>query len=137
MDDELVFGWFKIRGGLNGELVHAGLFDAVGGLPCLVAQHCGGLERCLDVFCFSVMGDGSRRRRGHIHALHLHGVHKGNLQLHVGVLLVGNRGGRGNDHAKMGLGLGSPHEQQSKAGAANFPHRKFLLVEVEGVAAVS
>ena len=102
-----------------------------------MTQHGGGLERCLDVFGFSVMGDGSRRRRGHIHALHLHWVYKGNFQLHVGVLFVGNRGGGGNDHAEMGLGLGSPHEQQSKAGAANFPHRKFLLVEVEGVAAMA
>ena len=57
--------------------------------------------------------------------------------MHIGFLLVRNRGRRRNNRTKMGLGLGSPHEQQSKAGAANFPHRKFLLVEVEGVAAMA
>ena len=125
MDDKLVFRRFKIGGGLYGKLVYTGLFDAIGGLPCLVTNHCGRLEGGLDVFGLAIMRYGGGCGGSHIHALHFHGVDEGYFQLHIGVLLVHNCGRRRNNRTKMGLGLSSQQEQQGKAGAASFPHRKF------------
>ena len=80
------------------------------------------------------MGDGECLGFRHGHALQFHRVGKGYVQFERRFFFVRDCGGGRNDHAKMGLSLGSPKKRKRQARATELPHNRILPLNFMAVA---
>ena len=104
VDDELVLGGLPIGLGFDGELIDARTGDLVVEPPGLLAEELLFDELAEQVLLLAVDEDLHGGRLDHRHAVPLHRMGEGDVELEVGLGLVDDHGVVGDDHPEVGLG---------------------------------